>query len=425
MAMRWTGVLAGAALTVGFATAVLGPVRATPAAGAVAGGCQLGNRIKHVIGIQFDNVHLTRDDPNVPSDLEQMPHLLHFLQNNGVVMANMHDVLVHTATNVISNQTGLYPDRTAITQSNSGLYYDTAGNTHTDVSFAYWTAPVYDPSGASLDTGYNLRYTPDRANVPNDSNVNVPAPWVPYTRAGCDVGEVGVGNTVLENTNIDIPTVFGPGSPQQQEAIDNPTKAAADFVGLAVHCGKSSGLCAGGQDDRLPDEPGGYSGYRALFGNASIQPAVSPSGPISDLNGNPITDSHGNPGFPGFDSMTPANALGYASTLLEHGVPVTNIYLSDAHTDHHTNTGDFGPGEQGYEQQLHDYDTAFAQLFARLARDGITPANTLFSVTTDEGDHFSGSNPSPAGCTGLNGNDCSYTTKSEVNVNLPGLLATQ
>jgi hypothetical protein len=29
--------------------------------------------IKHVIYIQFDNVHFTRDNPNVPSDLEQVP----------------------------------------------------------------------------------------------------------------------------------------------------------------------------------------------------------------------------------------------------------------------------------------------------------------------------------------------------------------
>ena len=45
-------------------------------------GCQLksakGN-IKHVIYIQFDNTHFRRDNPNVPSDLEQMPHLLNFI----------------------------------------------------------------------------------------------------------------------------------------------------------------------------------------------------------------------------------------------------------------------------------------------------------------------------------------------------------
>jgi hypothetical protein len=124
--------------------------------------------------------------------------------------------------------------------------------------------------------------------------------------------------------------------------------------------------------------------------------------------------------------MTPTNSLGYAATLLEHGVQVDNIYVSDVHGDHTAaNTGDLGPGEQTYDQQLHDYDTAFGQFFTRLAHDGITPANTLFSVTTDEGDHFSGSAPTPTGCTGTPGNYCTYTTKSEVNVNLPGLLATQ
>lgn len=41
-------------------------------------GCQLNSangNIKHVIYVQFDNVHLIRDNPNVPSDLQQMPHL--------------------------------------------------------------------------------------------------------------------------------------------------------------------------------------------------------------------------------------------------------------------------------------------------------------------------------------------------------------
>ncbi|HLX21541.1 MAG TPA: hypothetical protein VKR23_15460 [Gaiellaceae bacterium] len=34
-------------------------------------GCQLGNGIKHVIDIVFDNVHVNRDNPNVLSDIEQ------------------------------------------------------------------------------------------------------------------------------------------------------------------------------------------------------------------------------------------------------------------------------------------------------------------------------------------------------------------
>src|SRR5262244_680339 len=93
--------------------------------------CNLGNGIKHVVSIQFDNVHFTRDNPNVPSDLEQMPNLLNFLEHDGTVLSNYHDVLVHTATNFVSALTGLYEDRTAITQSNSGSYFDPNGGTHT------------------------------------------------------------------------------------------------------------------------------------------------------------------------------------------------------------------------------------------------------------------------------------------------------
>ena len=413
----------------GVSTALLVAAAPAPAAAppsAPITGCQLANGIKHVIQIQFDNVHLTRDNPNVPSDLEQMPNLFTFLKGDGVVLANTHDDLVHTATNFISNQTGLYPDRTDITQSNSFTYYDATGATHPGVSFAYWTDPLYDPTGKPADTRYNIDYTANRAAVPNTTNVNAPAPWVPYTRAGCNVGDVGMSNTVLENITTDIPTVFGASSPQAAEAAANPAKATADVVGLAVHCAAGSPICATGQTDALPDEPGGYHGYQALFGNAQIQPVTNPSGPIPALDGTTIADSHGNPGFPGFDSLTPTNSLGYAANLLEHNVQVADIYVSDVHGDHTpAATGDLGPGQATYEQQLHDYDTAFGQFITRLAKDGITPANTLFSVTTDEGDHFSGSAPTPAGCTGLNGNYCTYGTRSEVNVNLPGLLATQ
>jgi hypothetical protein len=400
--------------------------QSTGADGRHAGRCRLGNGIRHVVDIQFDNVHFNRDNPNVPSDLEQMPNLLHFLERNGTVLANDHDVLVHTATNFTSNQTGLYEDRTSVTQSNSFSYYDASGGIHPGVSFAYWTDPLYDPSGHPADTNYAMEYSANRAANPISTDTDTPAPWVPYTAAGCDVGEVAMSNTVLENIATDIPTVFGANSPQAAEAKADPAKATADFVGLAVHCSRLSKLCAKGQSDALPDEPGGYHGYRALFGNAEVQPAVSPSGPVTSLSGSVITDGKGRDGFPGFDSLTPDNSLGYAADMLEHGVPVINAYVSDVHGDHSAaHTGDLGPGEKTYEQQLKDYNTAFGAFVKRLARDGITPKNTLFAVTTDEGDHFSGSAPTPSTCTGAPGNYCTYATRSEVNVNLPGLLATQ
>src|SRR5690242_2751679 len=56
-------------------------------------------RIKRLVYITFDNLHLRRDSPNVPSDLEQMPNLLNFMLDNGTISGNHHTALIsHTAT---------------------------------------------------------------------------------------------------------------------------------------------------------------------------------------------------------------------------------------------------------------------------------------------------------------------------------------
>jgi len=77
--------------------------------------CQLNSpsgRIQHVIYVQFDNTHFRRDNASVPSDLEQMPHLLNFIKRNGTLLANDHTVLIsHTATGILTSLTGVYPDR--------------------------------------------------------------------------------------------------------------------------------------------------------------------------------------------------------------------------------------------------------------------------------------------------------------------------
>ena len=116
-----------------------------------ASGCQLasvGDNIKHVIYIQFDNTHFLRDNTNVPSDLEQMPHLLNFIRGNGTLMTNDHTVLIsHTATGILTSLTGVYPDRMGQPVSNSFRYFTPSGATRTGVSFAYWTAPLFDPAG--------------------------------------------------------------------------------------------------------------------------------------------------------------------------------------------------------------------------------------------------------------------------------------
>src|SRR5581483_9883777 len=102
-----------------------------------ANSCQLGNGIQHVIYVQFDNVHFTRDNPNIPSDLEQMPNLLNFIENNGTLLDNHHTPLIaHTATNILTTLTGVYGDRHGVPVSNSFRYFNPNGTSNPGVSFA-------------------------------------------------------------------------------------------------------------------------------------------------------------------------------------------------------------------------------------------------------------------------------------------------
>ncbi len=115
------------AISLGAATAWLSPA---PAAAHKRESCHLFSArsgIRHVIYIQFDNVHLSRANPNVPSDLELMPHLYRFLKSNGTLLNKHYTVLIsHTSGGITSSLTGLYPDRMGITESNSYDYYDTS-----------------------------------------------------------------------------------------------------------------------------------------------------------------------------------------------------------------------------------------------------------------------------------------------------------
>jgi hypothetical protein len=169
---------------------------------------------------------------------------------------------------------------------------------------------------------------------------NAPAPWVAFTRAGCDVGMVATANAVLENIGPDVPKVFGPMSPEAAEVSSNPGQAFADFVGIAVHCAQGSDRCTAannGKADVLPDEPNGYNGFLGLFGHKYVAPVlVGPGNTLQDLNGNVIQDTATPPhiGFPGFDGMQAWVSLGYVLAMQKAGIPVTYAYISDAHDNH-------------------------------------------------------------------------------------------
>ena len=168
-------------------------------------GCKLhgqGTDLKHVIYLQFDNTHLFRDRTNVASDLEQMPHLMNFLTDNGTLSDNEHTILIsHTGGGILSSLTGLYPDRHGQAVSNSYGFFRPNGSVGFSSSFKYWTDttdggnPATTPPTPSADTNFNM------VNDDSGSAKNAPAPWVPWTRAGCDVGNVSTANAVLENNN--------------------------------------------------------------------------------------------------------------------------------------------------------------------------------------------------------------------------------
>jgi hypothetical protein len=497
---RITTLVGVATLITGFGAAVAtSPVHASVSSTATTvtaatSGCQLGNGVKHVVQITFDNVHFFQDNPNVPSDLQLMPNLLNFFENNGTFLSNNHTPLIaHTADDILTTYTGLYGDRQGMPVSNDYQVYQTNGaggtfgTTDSAGSFAYWTDPVFDTSPTATDTNPNMVYSPvppATAKTPVSPTTETPAPWVPFTRSGCDVGDIATANAELENTAVDIPKVFGVGSPEDQQLINDPDSfkdpETADYVGLAVHCAQGSAYCANatgtkyGQSspsstaatDSLPDEPGGYTGYQALFGARYLSPELgagtanvthdgyevtNAAGNLVDENGNQINgDFLSTPGFPGFGEINASQSLAYAADMLESGVPVVNMYISDIHGDEFikglSSSGQpcfhapsaLGSGSACYLAQAAYYNQAFGTFFQRLAADGITPQNTLFMLSSDEGDHEAGANvgraiqPTPATCDGATvtdgvvtpGTPCTYPagTFGELQGNVTGLL---
>jgi hypothetical protein len=493
-----------AALLGGFAlagSATPGLAATTPAAHPAVrviatNGCQLGNGIKHVVQLTFDNVHFFRDNPNVPSDLEMMPNLLNFFENNGTFLSNSHTPLIaHTANDILTSLTGLYGDRQGMSAGNNAYRtFNPDGTTDPAGAFAYWTDPVFNTASTPSpghDTNPSMVYSPTppaTTSPPPAPDTITPAPWAPYTRAGCDAGYVGTANVELENTAVDIPKVFGADSPEAQQLAQDPDsfkdQETADYVGVAVHCAQGNVFCADAQGikfgqttpsptaspDLLPNEPGGYNGFQGLFGHRYVAPQIgagtpnvmhngfqvtNAAGNLVDLNGNQINGAFLNnqPGFPGFSSINASQTLAYLADMQESGVPVTGGYISDIHGNEHipalSGTGGpcngapaaLGSGTACYVAQAQYYNQAFGTFFQRLAADGINSQNTLFILSSDEGDHEAGANvgraiqPTPANCDGatVSGDTvtpdvpCTYPagTFGELSGNLTGLLATQ
>ena len=114
-------------------------------------------------------------------------------------MTNHHTPLKsHTADDIITSETGVYGDKHGQPIANSFGWFTPPGSAFFDgfaSSFQYWT----DIVNATTDPRFFM-ITP--------TGMNAPAPWVPWTRAGCNVGAVSIANMELENVSGDIRTVF-------------------------------------------------------------------------------------------------------------------------------------------------------------------------------------------------------------------------
>ena len=110
-----------------------------------------------------------------------MTNLRNFIRNKGTLLTNDHTILIsHTAGGILTNLTGVYPDRHGQSVSNAYGYFKADGTSAFSSSFKYWTDLVDDVSATPTDP------TPNMVN--GDSGTPRPCrrPGCPIRRAGCD-----------------------------------------------------------------------------------------------------------------------------------------------------------------------------------------------------------------------------------------------
>lgn len=168
--------------------------------------------------------------------------------------------------------------------------------------------------------------------------------WIAFNQHGWSVGAVGAPDMELEKT-----------SEVKQFAKMNPNDSKqSDYLGVSVHA----------------------SNGQTTFGSpnlAYIYQAKSWADSSKTLGG-----------FPGWGDNTGLNwSLQATYEMQTHGVPVTFTYLHDAHE---VNGKQALPGTYG--STLTSYNQALQTFFTKLNQAGMNPSNTLFVLTTDEGDHL-------------------------------------
>ncbi len=172
-----------------------------------------------------------------------------------------------------------------------------------------------------------------------------PPPWKVFTAHGLAVGAVGWPDMGMEGYR-DVAHYLGTNLPHRASA----------YYGVAVHW------------------PGGKP---PLFGTPNI-PFVYDA---KLLNGKGTVGD-----FPGFGAEVPGWALSATLAMQTHGVPVTYTYITSVHDL--PGAGQLTATDPRLKANIAAYNRAFARFFQAMKAHGLTPANTLLVVTSDEGDHY-------------------------------------
>ena len=403
----------------------------------------------------------------MPSDLELMPHLKQFLEQNGTLLSNVHTPLIaHTADDSLTSTPACTATATACRSATATRPTTADGTTESDGSFVYWTSPVYNSTARAVSstepTTPSMVYSPTVPATPGATGQHHPGP-VGAVHPGRLLGrrllhrEHGAGEHERRHPQRLRRRLAGGGGQQRRHrrSRTRPPRSTWARPCTAPRPTPPAPLPSGRAPTRCPTEPGGYTASRRCSGTSTSTRSCSggqanlvhngyqvtdANGDQVDLDGNTITNSFaGTPGFPGF-SPAASQTLANLATMQEAGIPVTYGYISDIHERKAGQTGcttagatatgyPLGPGDPCYLATAAGVRPGVREVLRPAGQGRHHPEEHLFVITAEENDHLAGANtlrattPTPAGCDGVTV-ACNYAASQvgELQANLPLLV---
>jgi hypothetical protein len=262
-----------------------------------------------------------------------MPHLAAFLRE-GSLFDNDHTVLTaYTGPDAVSFLSGTYPDKSGITHNHFFVGKSRVSR------WAYWESDLY------LDRDRRTA----RPSIQRPYVWTQP-PWQQFNDHGWDVGVVRATDMALEDES----------EVRRYGVMNDSDQHAKDYRFYAIHCAPDSPNCT---SSGMPSD--------SVFGVPNI----------AWLQNVPLLDNTGTVAWQRNSSLDAMSALSATYAMQVRGIPVTYTYIPAGHHKFTRNSRD-------YLASLRTSDRAFQLFFDRLATVGFTASNTLFMLTSDEGDLY-------------------------------------